>query len=70
MIHPIEADVLKDASMLHDLFDGDADPAIARRVAWALDCRRIDEVMHWLVVREAMYGQPLDGPISGRPRRS
>ncbi|MDO6415976.1 hypothetical protein Q4F19_16420 [Sphingomonas sp. BIUV-7] len=58
-IDPIKDEVLEGATMLHDLFANDAEPAIQRRIAWALDCQRIDEAMYWLGVREAMYGQPL-----------
>jgi hypothetical protein len=55
----IDDRVLEGASMVHDLFDGDASRAIERRIAWALDCARIDDVMYWLAVRSALYGQPV-----------
>lgn len=65
----IDSDILQGAAMLRDLFAKDAPPAIQRRIAWAFDCARIDEVMYWLSVLEAMCGIPLL-PISMRPRTS
>lgn len=55
----IDERVLEGASMVHDLFDGEAGRAIERRIAWALDCARIDDAMYWLAVRSALYGQPV-----------
>ncbi len=68
-IEHITERVLEGATMLHDLFDGDATPAIEPRVAWALDCARIDDAMYWLEVQEAIYGQPPSGLISALPHR-
>ncbi len=58
-IHHIDAKVLEGANMMKDMFDGDAIPALERRIAWALDCARIDDALYWLNVQEAMYGQPI-----------
>lgn len=50
--------VLEGANMLQDMFDGDSIPALERRIAWALDCARIDDVMYWLTVQEAFTASP------------
>lgn len=58
-INHIDARVLDGARMLKDMFANDAIHALERRIAWALDCARIDDVLFWLSVQEAMYGQPV-----------
>jgi hypothetical protein len=51
--------VLEGATMLHDMFARGAKPALERRIAWAVDCARIEDAMYWLAVRDTMYGQPI-----------
>lgn len=66
-IDKIDNTVLEGATMLHDLFAESAAPAIERRVAWALDCSKIDEAMYWLDVHSTIYGQPVDEITSDPP---
>ncbi|QJU57207.1 hypothetical protein HL653_04850 [Sphingomonas sp. AP4-R1] len=54
----IDEHVLEGANMVWDLFDGEAGGAIERRVAWALDCARIEDAMYWLAVGAALNGEP------------
>jgi hypothetical protein len=61
--------VLEGATMLRELFADEAGLAIERRVAWALDCARIEDAMYWLAVRETIYGQPY-GMLAAQSSRS
>lgn len=54
----IDGAVLESARMLQDMFDSGTLPAIERRIAWALDCSRIEEAMYWLRVQSVLFGLP------------
>jgi hypothetical protein len=66
-IDQIDYTVLEGATMLRDVFADFVAPALERRIAWAVDCAEIDYAMYWLDVHSTLYGQPVDGPIWGRP---
>jgi hypothetical protein len=59
VIDQIDDRVLEGAAMVYDMFSDGTAPALERRIAWAFDCARLDDVMYWLDVRQALYGQPL-----------